>query len=561
MITIRKKNYIPYQDIEHPSHKVIFYPDLFADDIASKVIKNSHDLSIVDTATKLAFGLSELTGVKFRLRKNSPKPVGAVACIIFGKHDIVLLNKSGRRVTIKGEVGTVVIFGSIFREEWGYTVPRESILLYEYNPLPYIYTSITQRIKYAKEVKKELKSLEDLPEWKQCVQQYLPLDDSLGSGCYGNVFRSALGTKSFAVKLAKLKKDTLNAKPYSRDYSSWYEVHILKEIIKPIIMNGICPNLPLLIDTFACDKCSLTLRNKSIHTPCVITVVELANGSLKDFFKSKPAPEEYYSALFQIMTGLHAIQKYGQVMNYDVKAENILYYTVETGGYWKYVIMGKKFYVPNYGKLFIINDFGISRPMSPELPLYRTPQDTTFRLGSRYAIIKNGKFIPFNTDNTVERDGKIVDSPLISWDGVNKTRGGQYSMERNSGNVIPLKTKLHKSMISYLDKKGIDQQLEFFLDSDVIPPFEFINDVQDVIRTFIGGKRTTQSGNHHKYKIPNPLVKALSKYDTKTSLKDNKFSRDPAEVVAGYFITSFFVENTKYEKKPKGKKLATYVVS
>ena len=47
-------------------------------------------------------------------------------------------------------------------------------------------------------------------------------------------------------------------------------------------------------------------------------------------------------------------------MHFDIKKENILYYKINEGGYFQYKILDETFYVPNYGYLFVINDF-ISR--------------------------------------------------------------------------------------------------------------------------------------------------------------------------------------------------------
>ncbi|MBT6325916.1 MAG: hypothetical protein HOJ35_08100 [Bdellovibrionales bacterium] len=53
---------------------------------------------------------------------------------------------------------------------------------------------------------------------------------------------------------------------------------------------------------------------------------------------------------------------------------------------------------------------------------------------------------------------------------------------------------------------------DYFENPEILPPFEFYNDLQDVIRCFIGGKRTTQKGYHSK-NIPNcKLHDRLKKY-------------------------------------------------
>ena len=78
---------------------------------------------------------------------------------------------------------------------------------------------------------------------------------------------------------------------------------------------------------------------------------------------------------------------------------------------------------------------------------------------------------------------------------------------------------------------------------------------------FTGGKRTTQKGNHKEYStVPKKFIKELAPYLGKgDSSKDRIFSDDPAQVLAGYFIESFFGE---YRDKPQDSKIiATYAIS
>ena len=50
---------------------------------------------------------------------------------------------------------------------------------------------------------------------------------------------------------------------YSPNQSSWHEVLIMGDILTPIVKNGLCPNVPLLTDSFICNKCSFTFKNKN----------------------------------------------------------------------------------------------------------------------------------------------------------------------------------------------------------------------------------------------------------------------------------------------------------
>lgn len=424
--------------------------------------------------------------------------------------------------------------------------------------------SIKYRKKRAEKIKSKVRSLV-----KDCPQKDLALTDLVGKGDYGNVYKKTIDRLPFAVKISKLKKGCLE-NPYCRDITSWTEFHILDEVIAPLLEKGVCPNLPLLIDSYICEKCTLTLEGKSKNIPCITTIVELADGTLKTFLKSsKTIPDrEIFSALFQIMASLHCIQLHGQIMNFDIKCENVLYYKVKPGGYWHYKIRNKDYYVPNYGKMFFLNDFGVSRPLSPDFQLYRSSDDTTYRLGTRLAIIRNGLFWPLGNKKEIDPGGFQIKSKKIKWitpDGTSSSRGGQYRINRSTNKVIDSGLQIIPEQREYLRKKGLTddpKKKKFFSSPEVIPPFEFYNDLQDALRMFTGGKRTTQVGSHKTYKSVSSLVKrALERYtDKKSSLDDLTFSIYPSRVLAGYFIESFFKD--RFDKKGLyGVCLGDYTVS
>ena len=407
------------------------------------------------------------------------------------------------------------------------------------------------------------------PEGKQCVmtsginkmKKYIDLKKLIGTGDWGNVYSAYLAKDpkcfQFAIKMSRIDESDLED-PYTETSSSWYEIWMLKDIFKPIIAEAICPNLPLFIDTFLCNKCDFVFRKGDKSYPCIITVIEMASGDLQNYFKSSSATDkEIYSALFQIMAGLHAIQMNGQIMNNDIKAKNILYYNVKPGGYWKYKLNGKNFYVPNYGKMFVLNDFGVSTLYDPNFQLYPNKYRNVFNLGSRYAINIDGQFSPI--ESLTEYNKKISSSKTIQWttDENNKiiSRGATFKLDRETGRVLISRTKLTPFQKSYLFKKGITtnpKTWDFFENPSIIPPFEFYNDVQDVLRTFVGGKRTTQNGCHSLYNIISQnVINSITPYlGEAQNASERKFSTNAFHVLAGAFIEKFFTENQNYRKKP-----------
>lgn len=512
-------------------------------------------------------GLAQLTGDLYTLKSDS-QSIGYAIVFLEDYKEI--------------KPGTVILKNNNFSEESKEEIrsmldengmKKKVLILYRANKLPTIYSSIESRLNYGKKIREIFNTVKT--EKYDCIQKHLGLCDILGKGSYGNVYKfnnSPFHCLMCAIKISKLKSGSMMEKRTS----SWHEVYILENIIRPILQSEINQNLPLLYDYFTCKKCNIVTDGNNVKTPCVVTIVELASGNLRNYIQSKPSIEELHSALFQIMAGMHAIQMHGQILNFDIKKENILFYDVDKKKvpFFSYKIFGNNYKVPNYGKLFIVNDFGISRPMSPLHPLYKTETDTTFRLGSRYAVIKDGKFVPFNTKKYLDQDEKMVNSPRIVWisdngrdpeKGFEKgseknadeikevrkpirkySRGGEFRLFRENGKVAKLNVELSRDVKNYLKGLGIDtdpSSYDFFLHPDVIPPFEFYNDTQDVIRMFIGGKRTTQRGNHRVCpEIPTKLIEELKPYiGIGESMKDKKFST-PREVLAGYFILDFFKE-------------------
>jgi len=430
-------------------------------------------------------------------------------------------------------------------------------------------------MEFTRKIKNGLTPIHSIKEGSQCfmknginsLKKYIKLEKLIGTGDWGNVYNACLPTdtycrRKFALKMSRITSSDFKD-PYTETSSAWYEIWMLKDILKPLVSQNICPNLPLFIDTFLCDKCDFIFRKGDNQHPCVITVMELASGDMKDYLKfSRPSNDEIYSALFQIMAALHAIQISGQILNNDIKSKNILVYNVKPGGYRHYKIGKHNFYVPNYGKMFVLNDFGVSTLYNPNFQLYPNKNRKMFSLGTRLAINIDGIFSPITASVEYTNDG-LHKTRSIKWiDGsINKTsNGATYKIDRKTGQVIVSHTVLTPIQKSYLFRKGVStnpKTWSFFEHPNIIPPFEFYNDVQDLLRTFVGGKRTTQRGNHTLYpsiskKIQNTIKPYLGVAE---NAKKREFSIHAYQVLAGEFIIKFF---TSYKTRPTGKKISFY---
>lgn len=415
------------------------------------------------------------------------------------------------------------------------------------------------------------------------LKKYIDIEH-IGSGDWGNVYSACFKSDhnhrvKFAIKMSRISKEDLKD-PYSDTSFAWYEIFMLKYIIKPLIETNVCPNLPFYINTFICNKYDFIYKEKQEH-PCVIIVTELATGDLKKYFSSINFTDKHlYSALFQIMAGLHAIQMRGQIFINDIKAANILYYNVKPGGYWHYIINNTDFYVPNYGHMFVLNDFGVSTLYDPNFQLYPNKNKKTFNLGSRYAININEKFYPIEAELEVVNNS-IQTTKNVTWKSshndknVTYSKGATYNLDRKTGKIINSKTKLTQLQKSYLLSNGINHNslsFDFFENPYIIPPFEFYNDVQDTLKMFIGGKRSSQKGMHkifpnisnsfkesiHPYLGLSRGSRTLSKKDVTSDDIFRVFSTETYHVLAGSFIIKFFTETVNYTQKIKGEKISLF---
>ena len=452
---------------------------------------------------------------------NSP----SVACVVLRE----LIFESGIL-----EKGSVVIFSKKYFSKLKKT--DNLIIFYEENYLRYVYNTIYQRLLYGKSIARKYEKVNE----EKCIQNYMNMK-IIGKGTYGNVFKTQTSKLDFAIKFTKMKSEDF-MKKYENNLKSWHDRYILKFILNKIVEKKICPNLPYMYKDFTCDKCSLVFNDKKSNEPCTISFIELANGDLSKYLKQKRDIEELECCLFQIMAGLHAIQKYGEIWHFDIKAENVLFYETEKNGYWKYTIRGKDYYIPNMGIVFVLNDFGVSRVFSKKLFVYSNDDDKFAYLGSRHAYIKNGKFKPINTKK--QFFAEIMDPQEIEWDGgVIKSTGSRRAISRETNKIIDVEPEL---------------SIDVFKDPEVTPPFEFYNDLQDVLKIFLGGKKATQKGNHKDFGINETFKESLENYiGVSKDYKECKFSTDPSQLLASYFIESYF---EKYRVK-KDDVLESYIMS
>lgn len=222
------------------------------------------------------------------------------------------------------------------------------------------------------------------------IDNHLVLTDSVNADIlFGGTEVIRKGKKTIKMQLAIKKvvvneeeidylqflKNLDNIKPkdiYDLNSDVLTELYFLN-ITSKLLKNKITNNLPFIFKYYLCNECILSNKrliekHKSNKIPCMYLITEKANGDLESYIVKKEVDKkQIYSAYLQIYIALYVIKKYYGIEHNDLHIGNVLYFNVKKGGYWKYKIKDKIVYVPNYGQLFILWDFGYSFAKIPEL--------------------------------------------------------------------------------------------------------------------------------------------------------------------------------------------------
>ena len=357
----------------------------------------------------------------------------------------------------------------------------------------------------AKQICKNLKSI-NVPVWKGCMSGNETTFKSnftnivhIGNGCFGEIYSANIGALKFVVKEAKLttaeKNKIIKANPTSNNiannlYPEEYRLSILIQDLLPTI-----PNFLYIYGSVLCDNCNVLGKPGY----CFNTIMEFADSSMNHLVKNTLPNNAYYSMLYQLLIGISAFQNIYGIYHGDIKLENILVKYISCGGYIPYTTV--PFSIENVGILLLIADFGVSKSF---LPNYSGKNlDYGFRNATVITTPTGDKiFEPINCKYTVEI-GKTAPNLILQTKRVNW-------VDENNKPVI------NSSYYNrFYGKKNVEPSIKVDLNDPVtFPPFEFFNDIQDLIRMFIGGKRMFQNGDHVGFKqmLPPKLVTILTMY-------------------------------------------------
>jgi serine/threonine protein kinase len=332
---------------------------------------------------------------------------------------------------------------------------------------------LKKRFDKAIKIIKLLESIETLSH-NVCINSYHEFTDNLdkldeiAAGKYGTAYFAEINGRDFVIKeviigddndLERIKNDKQSNILAKEAYTSEFKI---MDQLTDYVKSGGFPNFLMSYYAGVCETCGYFSDNV-----CFLSFMELAVGDLKHFSSLRVFndPDIMYSVVYQLFLAMCSLHfRYG-IHHRDIKVDNILYLKIKPGGYFRYIIDDKEYLVRNYGYLFCIHDFGISSVYNPKCangPIY----------GTRNARVRDdGKLEPITCKKgitikpTTERLQISNEPTEIIWENSRKNGTNNYFVEN-----LPIEP---------------DQDVDLE-DTKQFPPFEFFNDLQNLIGLFTG---------------------------------------------------------------------------
>lgn len=201
------------------------------------------------------------------------------------------------------------------------------------------------------------------------LRSHFKIGRVLGRGLQGTVYKathkkgSRCGIGAIVIKRTNVTEAESRRRNYTSRSALRNPVFIefaAAEMCQKLILNKVCPNVTLNYHYEIrkdCNKYSSVSRDPY----CSLQYNEFINyGTFQDFAEKRHREEIWYNAVFQILAGLYALKHRFNMIHNDFHGRNLLVQKITPGGYWVYIIDGKRYYVPNLGYIFFVSDFGFA---------------------------------------------------------------------------------------------------------------------------------------------------------------------------------------------------------
>jgi serine/threonine protein kinase len=262
-----------------------------------------------------------------------------------------------------------------------------------------------------------------------------------------------------ALKVVNINNEAKELNILAKD--SYITEFRIMDFLTDNIQKGGSPNFLMSYDAAICETCGDDMQDT-----CFMSFMEPAVGSLdKTLYKFPGITDDIiYSLVYQLFLGMCTLHfKYG-IHHRDIKADNILILKVPGGGYFKYVMDDKEYFVQNKGFIACLHDFGISS-------IYNPIYSASNHYGTRNARV--------NTWGKLE--------PITCGYGIDIGRKGNFKRTTETEEIEWNTGKISTNNVFTKDIRlvpDIDVKLE---DTRQFPPFEFFNDLQNLVGLLTGG--------------------------------------------------------------------------
>ena len=175
----------------------------------------------------------------------------------------------------------------------------------------------------------------------------------LGEGTDGIAYK--IETKK--CKLAVIKKYKPNpSNKINRIHRIINETKI-SLLVRNLIIKNICPNFIYMYHSTITHK----IKNNFLNNDNMFILLEYCDTDLKKFLDGPLMLTKVYdSIIFQILIAIYAFQTYYTGIHYDLAPNNIFIKYINKNIVNNYNINGIDFYVPTYGYLVLMADFGFA---------------------------------------------------------------------------------------------------------------------------------------------------------------------------------------------------------
>lgn len=258
------------------------------------------------------------------------------------------------------------------------------------------------------------------------------------------------GFQSVVYLLNNEKCGSIVIKKYFKEKISEMDKELYNLLeVKNLIIKNICPHFVYM---YGYDK-----KNRLI-------LLEYLDGDIKKLYKNfsiNLSNDFVYSFFFQILYGIQCEYEILHILHHDLLPNNILKKSIDENKVFVYTINNEKYYVPTFGNLFVISDYGQSYKVNPKKTKNYDFHDFMTGMLSLFA-----KHLVVRGYSNIEKFYEVVSKQKMQNNNVN------FNNKIRKIITECLKKKLFNYKVYYENSNIIDIILEIMEYDNIIGVFE-----------------------------------------------------------------------------------------